>query len=60
MHMATITGYMKFMVEAIPLAMFAYPIRRVIDVSALRKLNRTTFHTSSNDESFNVFFLAAA
>ena len=32
MHVATMIGYMKLMVDAIPLDMFAYPISSVTEV----------------------------
>ena len=57
---ATTTGYIKFIVDAIPLAIFAYPSRRVMDVTDRRILSTTTFQASSNDESLRVFFLDAA
>lgn len=57
---ATTTGYIKLIVEAMPLAIFSYPIRSVIAVIERRALKRTTFHTSSKEVSLRVFFLQAA
>jgi hypothetical protein len=54
------TGYMKLIVEAMPLAIFAYPISSVIDVTERRMLNSTIFHTSSNDDNLRLFFLQKA
>jgi hypothetical protein len=48
--MVTITGYIKLIVDATPLAIFAYPIRRVIEVIARRALSKAIFQASSKDE----------
>ena len=58
--MVTITGYIKFMVEEMPLDMFAYPIRRVIDVMARSILSTRIFHVSEKELSRSDFFLHAA
>jgi hypothetical protein len=60
MHAATITGYMKLIVDATPLAMLAYPISRVTEVMALKELRRTIFQTSLKESSRRVFFLQKA
>ena len=60
MQSATMTGYMKLMVDEIPLAMFSNPMRRVMEVTDLRKLRSTTLHTSPNEFSLRVFFFAVA
>ena len=60
MVMVTMTGYMKLIVDATPLAMLAYPIRRVIDVSVRSALKRTIFQASSNDVILRVFLLQNA
>ena len=60
MHKATITGYMKLIVDAIPLEMLAYPMSRVTEVIALRALRRKIFHPSSNELMRRVFFFAKA
>ena len=60
MVMVTMTGYMKLIVDATPLAMLAYPIRRVIDVSERSALKRTIFQASSNDVILRVFLLQNA
>jgi hypothetical protein len=57
MHKVTITGYMKLIVEAIPVAILAYPIRRVIEVRALRALSKTVFHASLKELKRSVFLL---
>ena len=57
---ATMTGYMKLMVEAIPLDMFAYPISRVMEVIALRELKRSIFQVSSNEAGISDFFFTIA
>jgi hypothetical protein len=54
------TGYMKLIVDAMPLEMLAYPIRRVIDVIALRALKSRTFHISLKELRRRVFFLKNA
>jgi hypothetical protein len=60
MHRATMTGYMKFIVEAIPLDILAYPISRVIDVIERRRLRRTIFHVSLKEFKRKDFFLHKA
>ena len=60
MVMVTMTGYMKLIVDATPLAMFAYPISRVIEVNARSALKRNIFQASSNDEILRVFLLQNA
>ena len=60
MHKATITGYMKLIVDAIPLEMLAYPMSKVTEVIALRALRRKIFHPSSNELMRRVFFFAKA
>jgi hypothetical protein len=51
---------MKFIVDAIPLAILAYPSRRVIDVIERRRLRSTTFQSSSKEDSLRVLPLLAA
>ena len=59
-HRATTTGYMKLIVEDIPLDMFAYPINKVMDVIERSKLRRTILHTSPNELRRSVFPLLKA
>ena len=55
MQRVTITGYMKLIVEAIPLAILAYPIRSVIDVIALSALSKIVFQASLKELNRRVF-----
>ena len=60
MHIVTITGYMKLIVEAIPLEMLAYPMRSVMEVMDLRILSIAIFHPSLNELMRRLFFLKNA
>ena len=53
-------GYMKLMVEAIPLEILAYPMSRVIDVAARRILRRIIFQVSLIELNRRLFFLKKA
>ncbi len=57
MQAVTTTGYMKLIVDAIPLEMFAYPYSSVMEVTALSMLRIIIFQASSRDDMRSVLFL---
>jgi len=60
MHKATMTGYMKLIVVAMPLEIFAYPIIRLTEVIARRILSRIIFQASSKEFGRRLFFFRIA